>query len=83
MGRNLVALAVIIAAFMRGELLHPDPFYSIWLPLLGVAAFVYLLVRLMSRGGRGGSSTSDGGSTGDSCTANDGDCGGDGGGGGD
>lgn len=83
-GRNLLALAVLVAAILRGDLLHPSPLYSLWLPLLGLAAFIYLTTRLLARGGRGGSA--DGCTTGDGygCSDSDsGSCGGDGGGGGD
>lgn len=83
MGRNLLALAVIVAAIFRGDLLHPSPLYSLWLPLLGVAAFIYLMTRLLARGARGSYSSADGGSTGDGYGCSDSDsggCGGDGGG---
>lgn len=78
MGRSLLALVVLGVALARGDLLHPSPLYSLWLPLLGLAAALYLLIRLLRRSGRGG----DGGAaSGDGCGWDGGgDCGGDGGG---
>lgn len=84
MGRNLFALLIVSAAILRGDLLHPSPLYSLWLPLLGLAAFIYLVSRLLARGGRGGAGGSGGSASGDGCPDSDcGGCGGDGGGGGD
>ena len=80
MGRNLAALLVLGFAFWRGDLLHPHPFYALWLPLIGLAAFIYLMTRLLRPGRRG----TDGGSSGGDGGGCDSDgCGGDGGGGGD
>lgn len=81
MGRSFLALAMIVVAFLRGDLLHPSPLYSLWLPLLGVAAFVYLMSRLLARRGRNGYGNADSGATGGDCGWDSGDCGGGDGGG--
>lgn len=80
MGRNLLALLVVGYAIWRSDLLHAHPFYALWLPLIGLAAFLYLMLRMLrpSRGGSGGD-----GSGGDGGWCDSDGCGGDGGGGGD
>jgi len=80
MGRNLIALLVMVYAVWRSDLLHPNPFHALWLPLIGLAAFLYLMTRVL----RLGRSGTDGGSTGGDgggCDSDGGGCGGDGGGG--
>jgi uncharacterized membrane protein YgcG len=82
MGRNLVALFMLGFAFWRSDLLHPKPFYALWLPLIGLAAFLYLMLRML-RPSRGGGGSDSSGGDGGGCDSDGGGCGGDGGGGGD
>jgi len=81
MGRNLLALLVVGYAIWRSDLLHPHPFYALWLPLIGLAAFLYLMARLLRLGGRSGTDGGISGGDGGWCDSDG--CGGDGGGGGD
>jgi hypothetical protein len=79
MGRNLVALFMLGFAFWRSDLLHTNPFYALWLPLIGLVAFLYLMTRLLLPRCGGASGDASGG-YGGWCDSDGGGCGGDGGG---
>ena len=81
MGRNLLALVTLGYALWRSDLLHPNPFYALGLPIVGLAAFIYLMLRWLLRRRAGAGGDASGGEGGWSmCDGDDGGCGGDGGG---
>lgn len=87
MARTLLALLVGTLAAWHSNLLHPSRFFSLFLPLLALAAFLYAVLRTLARVGRSGGDSGgagDGGGEVDCGWSSDsGDCGGGDGGGGD